>query len=30
MILAEMELGGVSPPSDELVPGGMPLTIEAG
>ena len=30
MILAEMESGGVSPPSDELVPGGILLTIEAG
>jgi predicted RNase H-like HicB family nuclease len=30
MILAEMESGGVSPPRDELVPGGILLTIEAG
>ena len=30
MILAEMESGGVSPPPDELVPGGILLTIEAG
>jgi predicted RNase H-like HicB family nuclease len=29
MILAEMESGGVSPPRDELVPGGILLTIEA-
>jgi len=30
MILSEMESGGVSPPPDELVPGGILLTIEAG
>ena len=30
MILAEMESGGVSPPPDQLVRGGIPLTIEAG
>ncbi len=30
MILAEMGSGGVSPPPDELVPGGILLTIEAG
>ena len=30
MILAEMESGGVSPPPDEPVPGGILLTIEAG
>ncbi len=29
MILAEMESGGVSPPPDELVPGGILLTIDA-
>ncbi len=29
-ILAEMESGGVSPPPDELAPGGILLTIEAG
>jgi predicted RNase H-like HicB family nuclease len=29
MILAEMESGGVSPPPDEPVPGGILLTIEA-
>ncbi len=30
MILAEMESGGVSPPLDGRVPGGILLTIEAG
>ena len=30
MILAEMESGGVSPPPDELVPGRILLTIDAG
>ncbi len=30
MILAEMESGGVSPPPDEQVPGGILVTIEAG
>ena len=30
MILSEMESGGVSPPPDEPVPGGILLTIEAG
>ncbi|MDA0990644.1 MAG: hypothetical protein O3A51_07825 [Verrucomicrobia bacterium] len=29
MILAEMELNGVSPPFNEPVPGGILLTIEA-
>ena len=29
MILAEMESGGVSPPRDEPVPGGILLTIKA-
>ncbi len=30
IILAEMESGGVSPPPDEPVPGGILLTIESG
>ncbi len=30
MVLSEMESGGVSPPPDEPVPGGILLTIESG